>query len=430
MPATLIHSRLLSWCILVPGLLMITAIPAVAQILAANPDTFFVQQGQTLVVDAPGVLDNDTVNDQGAADVGAAAVLVGDVTHGSLSLGADGSFSYTYNAGFPGHDAFIYDMTIGGGSARATVVLTACKEGPGVLTCWKEPEFIARARDLGLAGFREGFEDDAVWGGVRTPFVAPVVVSQGIRWTSNHPDAPASNSISTTPGPPHSGLYAGFDPDHGYATGTPTECDIDNPPAHCLYHDGLTGTNEPGSPPLFGVGGWIDGTYGAKTGISLDGNPPLGGSLTTFAQEFLGVIVIGPAGFNSFSFIEMDGKIGQSFFVFLDDITLLTQPVSAVSREPAASRVFFAGAGPNPLTGSTILRFSLQEESAVSLDVFDQRGRRVRRLMAGFHGAGDYAVRWDGRDATGRPAAAGIYFARLEAGPNREIQVKKMTLLQ
>ncbi len=410
--------------------LLVAAVPGARAQLAANPDTFFVPQGQTLQIGAPGVLDNDTVNDQGAGDVGAAAVLVTDVLYGALTLQSDGSFSYTYGAGFDGHDEFTYDLSIGGFTDRTTVVLSACNTGAGFVTCWKETEFLARAQAMGLTGFREGFEDDAAWGGARTPYAQPFVISRGIRWTTNHTDV--GNDISTTSGPPRSGIYAGFDPNHGYATGTPAECDVDNPPAHCLYHDGLTGTREPGAPALFGVGTWIDGTFGSNVAISLDGSPPLGGSRISFGLEFQGVIATGPTGFDTFSIVETDGKIGQAFYIFLDDITVLTRPVSAAPEPGSGSRVFFAGAGPNPLTGSTTLRFSLGTGGEVSLAVFDQRGRLVRRLLGGYHEAGDYAVRWDGRDTGGRPAAAGLYFARLETGngADREIQVRKMVLLQ
>ena len=42
-------------------------------------------------------------------------------------------------------------------------------------------------------------------------------------------------------------------------------------------------------------------------------------------------------------------------------------------------------------------------------------GRRVRRLTDGPRSAGAHAVRWDGRDDSGCPVGAGIYFLRLRA---------------
>ena len=43
------------------------------------------------------------------------------------------------------------------------------------------------------------------------------------------------------------------------------------------------------------------------------------------------------------------------------------------------------------------------------------RGRLVRTLVDGARSAGEHVARWDGRDGSGAPAAAGVYFVRLEA---------------
>jgi hypothetical protein len=44
-------------------------------------------------------------------------------------------------------------------------------------------------------------------------------------------------------------------------------------------------------------------------------------------------------------------------------------------------------------------------------------GRRVAVLVDGALEAGAHEAVWDGRDAAGRPAAAGVYLYRLDAGP-------------
>jgi len=106
--------------------------------------------------------------------------------------------------------------------------------GPTVFVCWKEAEFLAKLSELGYGTFQEGFEDDQAWASARSPLTAPSVVSQGIKWESNHPAPPAENEITTGPGPARSGEWAVFDLSHGYATGTEKQCDVDIPPEHCL----------------------------------------------------------------------------------------------------------------------------------------------------------------------------------------------------
>jgi hypothetical protein len=74
---------------------------------------------------------------------------------------------------------------------------------------------------------------------------------------------------------------------------------------------------------------------------------------------------------------------------------------------------FVAGASPNPFRGTTRLRFGLAQAGSVELDLFDVRGRHVRRLSSGRLGAGFHIVTWDGRDALGQRVSSGVFFARL-----------------
>jgi hypothetical protein len=84
-------------------------------------DQYLVQQGVgSYVVQAPGVTSNDIEPNGQPLTVS----LVGNVSSGSLSLGADGSFTYTPNGGFTGSDSFTYRVNDGqADSGVATVQL-------------------------------------------------------------------------------------------------------------------------------------------------------------------------------------------------------------------------------------------------------------------------------------------------------------------
>jgi CshA-type fibril repeat protein/VCBS repeat-containing protein len=71
---------------------------------AANPDTPSVAANGTLTVAAPGVLSNDT---------GTALTVTGHTSpgHGSLTINANGSYSYTPTPGWSGTDSFTYTVT-------------------------------------------------------------------------------------------------------------------------------------------------------------------------------------------------------------------------------------------------------------------------------------------------------------------------------
>ena len=69
----------------------------------AADDSYSIDQDTTLNVSAPGVLTNDSVKD-GLKTLS----VTSDVSHGSLTLYADGSFDYTPTAGYTGSDSFTY----------------------------------------------------------------------------------------------------------------------------------------------------------------------------------------------------------------------------------------------------------------------------------------------------------------------------------
>ena len=83
---------------------------------------------------------------------------------------------------------------------------------------------------------------------------------------------------------------------------------------------------------------------------------------------------------------------------------------------------------PNPFNPKTTIAFSLDRSGPVKLQVFDVKGRLVRTLVDEMRSAGPYRVDWDGKDNSGRPAAAGLYMYRLASGD--VVQQKKMTLLK
>lgn len=98
------------------------AISCVNDAPAAVSDAYSTDEDTPLSVAAPGVLGND-----GDADGDAlSALLVSGVSHGALSLGADGSFVYTPAANTFGADAFSYratDGTLDSGVAQVAVTV-------------------------------------------------------------------------------------------------------------------------------------------------------------------------------------------------------------------------------------------------------------------------------------------------------------------
>jgi hypothetical protein len=82
--------------------------------------------------------------------------------------------------------------------------------------------------------------------------------------------------------------------------------------------------------------------------------------------------------------------------------------------EPAPpAKLIRVAAVPNPFNPVCEFRVSVPAAGALSVEIFDARGRRVRSLATERVEAGQRTVRWDGRDREGRPAPAGVYLARI-----------------
>jgi len=93
----------------------------------------------------------------------------------------------------------------------------------------------------------------------------------------------------------------------------------------------------------------------------------------------------------------------------------LPNPAGVLEATPAPATRMLA-AEPNPFHPRTALSFEVSREAArsdVHLSLVDASGRLVRTLVDGKVSPGLHRMIWDGEDNSGRPAASGIYFARL-----------------
>jgi hypothetical protein len=73
---------------------------------------------------------------------------------------------------------------------------------------------------------------------------------------------------------------------------------------------------------------------------------------------------------------------------------------------------------PNPFNPETWIPFELNQDSDVSLTIYDTAGRQIQHLDIGFQRAGVYvrrdrAIYWDGRTQSGEQVASGTYFYTL-----------------
>lgn len=108
--------------------------------------------------------------------------------------------------------------------------------------------------------------------------------------------------------------------------------------------------------------------------------------------------------------------------------TAVTEPSQArtLPQSPALHQNF-----PNPFNANTLIRFDITPAYAhapAQLAIYNLRGELVRELLDQPLPAGDYLVRWDGKDNTGRDAASSIYLCRLQVG--KSAATRKLTMLR
>ena len=85
---------------------------------------------------------------------------------------------------------------------------------------------------------------------------------------------------------------------------------------------------------------------------------------------------------------------------------------------------------PNPFNQATAIHYRLTESAQVLLRIYDAHGGLVRTLVHEEQGAGQYTLRWDGRDRDGKDVASGVYFCRLNIGKEEGMKTRKMVLIR
>ncbi|WP_457652816.1 FlgD immunoglobulin-like domain containing protein [Rhodocaloribacter sp.] len=124
-----------------------------------------------------------------------------------------------------------------------------------------------------------------------------------------------------------------------------------------------------------------------------------------------------PNGTYHWSVQAIDPALRASPFA-AEGVFTVTDAVSVVTDAPddLPARVTLHPAFPNPFRETTTLRFELPRPERVTVRVYDVLGARVATLFDGPAEAGAHTAVWDGRDAAGRPAGAGVYFVELRVG--------------
>jgi len=93
--------------------------------------------------------------------------------------------------------------------------------------------------------------------------------------------------------------------------------------------------------------------------------------------------------------------------------------VNVIAPQGGLRSVQLGASRPNPAAARARISYSIASRGPVTLRLLDAQGRSVRELVNGEKPAGSHEAIWDGRDASGRAAPAGVYFYELSASGQR-----------
>jgi FlgD Ig-like domain len=118
---------------------------------------------------------------------------------------------------------------------------------------------------------------------------------------------------------------------------------------------------------------------------------------------------------------------GNMIFVGVEDEHLYafvapgSETQTGVSRGAPAFEFSFSPPRPNPSATSTRFAWTTNAPVRTRLRIFDVSGRLVRTVVDAVTDPGAHEVAWDGCDGRGTVTAAGVFYARLDAGEHSAV---------
>ncbi|MBN1327793.1 MAG: lamin tail domain-containing protein, partial [Candidatus Cloacimonetes bacterium] len=110
------------------------------------------------------------------------------------------------------------------------------------------------------------------------------------------------------------------------------------------------------------------------------------------------------------------------------DIWNFTTESTAWEENQIPGSTSLIGNYPNPFNPSTVINFTLAENTKVALDILDIRGILITTIVNDYLTANSYSLTWTGVNDKGEKVPSGVYLYRLKTADSS--QVRKMLLLK
>ncbi|NHZ86156.1 MAG: T9SS type A sorting domain-containing protein [Planctomycetia bacterium] len=83
---------------------------------------------------------------------------------------------------------------------------------------------------------------------------------------------------------------------------------------------------------------------------------------------------------------------------------------------------------PNPFNPSTTITYGINEDSKVTIDIYDITGQLINKLLNSYQEQGWHSVEWNGTDSNNNQVPAGIYLSKITS--NNDTKTTKLMLLK
>ena len=114
----------------------------------------------------------------------------------------------------------------------------------------------------------------------------------------------------------------------------------------------------------------------------------------------------------------------DDYQIFTTNVTIISDNVNTLdiqlipvtgndNQSSAVATTKLIGNYPNPFNPQTEIKFSLSEDSFVSVDVYNTKGQKIKSLLSEMRNAGLQSVNWNGTDDSGKKVGSGIYLYKL-----------------
>ena len=125
-----------------------------------------------------------------------------------------------------------------------------------------------------------------------------------------------------------------------------------------------------------------------------------------------------------------DYQLGTNDPQMMDQITVLN-PTTTIrtpgEEDPALAENFVLKQNyPNPFNNRTQIEFYLAKPGHVVMDIYDDRGRQVRKLVNKTVSDGWHRITWDGTSDAGRQVASGLYLTRLRGADFQKAMIMQL----